>query len=188
MREEIRFLGIDDGPFDKFNEKDKEVLVIGSVYRGNKFLDGLISCHVEKDGEDSTEKIIKMINNSKFKEQIRCVFLDGIAVGGFNIVNPEKLGKKTNIPVIVIIRKYPDFEELFNAMKKAGKEKYIEFIKKLPEPKKHEDIWFQNFNIEDKKAEEFIEMSRNFSNIPECLRASHLIASGIKKGESKGQA
>jgi len=30
MKKEIRVLGIDDGPFDKFN--DSEVIVIGAIY------------------------------------------------------------------------------------------------------------------------------------------------------------
>ena len=58
MKKEIRVIGIDDAPFNK--EKDREVLVIGTFFRGGSFMDGLVSCKVALDGSDSTDKIIKM--------------------------------------------------------------------------------------------------------------------------------
>ena len=85
VKKQIRVLGIDDAHFDKF--KDKETLIIGAFFRGGEFIDGIVSTRVMVDGSDSTKKITEMVKNSKFYPQIRAIMLDGIAVGGFNIVD-----------------------------------------------------------------------------------------------------
>ena len=45
MKKEIRIIGIDDGPFNKF--KEKEVLVIGTIFRGGEWLDGVLSTKIK---------------------------------------------------------------------------------------------------------------------------------------------
>ena len=111
LKKEVRILGIDDGPFDKF--KDKETIVIGTFFRGGEFLDGLLSTKIRIDGQNSTSRLIKMINSCKFKSMIQCIMIDGIAMGGFNVVDIRELCKKTKIPVIVIMRNKPDFNSIF---------------------------------------------------------------------------
>ena len=54
MKKEIRILGIDDAPFDKFN--DKESLIIGTLFRGGSSIDGIMSTKATVDGIDSTGK------------------------------------------------------------------------------------------------------------------------------------
>ena len=102
LKKEIRVIGIDDSPFRKF--KKGKVLVVGTVFRGGLFLDGVLSTKVSIDGNDSTKKLIDMINKCKFKPQLQCIFLNGIAVAGFNVIDVKELNKKTNLPVIVVIK------------------------------------------------------------------------------------
>ena len=97
-------------------------------------MDGLLSCHVEKDGEDATVRIIEMINDCKFKPQIQAIFLKGIAVAGFNVINPASLNKETGIPVIIVIRDYPDYKKIYAALKGIGMDKKIDIIKNMPKP------------------------------------------------------
>ena len=111
LRREARVIGIDDGPFFKFRKG--KVLVVGTVYRGGDYMDGIISTSAKVDGADSTGKISAMINKSRFKSQLRCIFLDGIAVGGFNVIDLPKLHKLTKIPVIAVIASILIFLRLF---------------------------------------------------------------------------
>lgn len=53
VKKEIRILGIDDSPFKKF-KKGKKVLVIGCVFRAGRWLDGVVSTHINCDGTNST--------------------------------------------------------------------------------------------------------------------------------------
>ncbi|MBI2564590.1 DUF99 family protein [Candidatus Woesearchaeota archaeon] len=186
MKKEVRVVGIDDSPFDKF--KDKTVFVIGAFYRGGNFLDGVLSTNAEVDGSDSTEKIALMINNSKFKSQLRAIFLDGIAVGGFNVVDVPKLNELTGLPVIVVVRDYPDFKKIFSVLKKIGMNEKIEVIKKLGKPVKIGKIYVQHAGISSDKVKELLKITCTRSFLPEPIRVAHLIAAGVVKGESRGRA
>ncbi len=186
MKKEIRVLGIDDGPFDKFN--DKEVIVIGTIYRGGSFIDGVLSTKVKVDGDDSTGKLVEMINNCKFKPQLQAILLDGIAVGGFNVVDVDDLNKKTGIPVIVVMRDYPDFKKIEKALTKLNHPEKIKLLKKAGKVHQLDDIFIQIIGLNLEQAEEIIDITCTHSLVPEPLRVAHLIASGVVDGESRGRA
>ena len=188
MKKELRVIGIDDAPFDKFDPLQKYVLVVGTLYRGGSFMDGLLSCYVEKDGEDSTVKIIEMINECKFRPQIQALFLDGIAVAGFNVINPAVIHKETKIPVVVVIREYPDYKKLFEALEKLEMKKKIEIIKNMPKPVKINDIYVQNVGISLEDTKKLLKITCTRASVPEAIRIAHLIASGIANGQSRGRA
>jgi len=84
FKPEIRILGFDDSPF---NSDDKTVAVIGVIYRGGNFLDGILKTDVEVDGLDAGEKLIQLINSTRHKQQLKVLMLDGITLGGFNIID-----------------------------------------------------------------------------------------------------
>lgn len=188
IKKQVRVLGIDDSPFDKFNPLEKKVLVIGTVYRGGDYMDGVLSTHVEKDGIDATLKIAEMINTSKFKPQLQTVFLNGISVGGFNVINLPKLHEMTCIPVIGVVRDYPNFEKFFAAMEKLGMQEKMLWVHTLPKPARVGKVYIQPVGISLAKATELLKTCSTHAEVPECLRIAHLIASGIVTGESKGRA
>jgi len=192
IKPEIRILGIDDGPFTR---NEKEVLVIGVICRGNDCLDGLISTKVTVDGLDATKKLVEMINKTKHKPQLKVVMLDGITLGGFNLVDIKVLSKKTSLPVIVINRKKPDFSSIKKALikhfddwdvrwkiiKKTGRVKVLNVEDKFK-------IYYQCVGLRKEEAEDMIILSIKRAQIPEPLRIAHIIASGVVKGESEGHA
>ena len=186
LKKEIRVVGIDDSPFKKF-QKGK-VLVVGSVFRGGLFLDGVLSTKVTLDGNDSTKNLTEMVNKCKFKPQLQCIFLDGIAVAGFNVIDILNLNKKTKIPVIVIIRKMPDIKKIRETLTKINKKGKIKLIEKAGPVISMGKIYIQLAGISIEKAKEILEIACTRSLIPEALRISHLIASGIVDGESRGKA
>ncbi len=191
LKPEIRILGFDDGPFDS---KTKTTPVVGVVYRGGRFLDGILKTDVEVDGLDSTQKLEKLINSSRHKQQLKVIMLDGITVGGFNIIDIKQLHENTNIPVIVFNRKYPDLNSVKNALdnfvdsdlrwnliKNAGKIKEC----KLGADK---TIYYQAIGMADEDVEDTLLLSSTHGDIPEPLRVAHLIATAIVRGESYGRA
>lgn len=186
MKREIRIVGFDDAPFDKFKKGD--VLVVGTIFRGGDWIDGVLSTTVAVDGNDSTSKLIKLINSCKFKPQLRAIMLNGIAFGGFNIVDIEELWKKTKIPVIVVVRRKPDFagiKRTLKIIKMAGKYKLIE---KAGNVHRVGRVYIQYKGISFEKAKEILKLSCTRSFVPEPLRVSHLIASGVTEGQSRGRA
>lgn len=186
LKKESRIIGIDDGPFDKFH--DKEAIVVGTVFRGGEYLDGILSTKVEVDGFDATLKIIDMINRCKWKTQVHAIMFDGIAVAGFNVINAKNLHKETGIPVIIVIRHYPDYEGMFRAMKKLGMKEKIKLIESLDKPEKVDSIYIQRIGISMREAMQLLKLTCTHAKIPEPIRISHIIASGLVTGESRGDA
>jgi endonuclease V-like protein UPF0215 family len=185
-KKEIRVLGIDDAPFDKF--KRGTVLVVGTMYRGGQWIDGVLSTKITIDGSNSTSKLIRMVNKSKFKPQLQCIILDGIAFGGFNVVDIQKLNKKTKIPVLVVIRRMPDFKKIKAALKKLKKSSKYKLIVKAGQVHKVGKVYIQIAGLTLEHAKQILKITCTHSLLPEPIRVAHLIAAGITTGESKGNA
>ena len=191
VKKEIRIMGIDDAPFSKFAKG--KVLVLGTVHRGGEALEGVVSTYVQVDGEDATMKLTEMINNTRHKDQLQCIMLDGIALGGFNVIDIRELSRRTKLPIVVIIRHKPDLAKVKEALKHVSnykkRWKIIKKAGKIQEAKVRDGtIYFQNKGISPKKVREIIEIATTRGNIPEPIRTAHLIASGVVIGESKGRA
>ena len=178
---EIRVIGIDDAPFFKFSKGN--VLIIGVVMR-KKLVEGVLSNYIRIDGLDSTKKIASMINSSKFGPQSKIIMINGIALGGFNVIDTEELSK--SFPVIIISRKKPDFKKIKDALEnfKDGKKRF-EIIKKAGKPKICNGIYFQNMGINKEETCKYIKEYSYYSNIPEPIRLAHVIGAGIILGENR---
>lgn len=189
IKEEIRILAFDDGPFTKGANK---TVLIGTVFRGGSFMDGMLKRDITVDGTDAEHELIDAAQKMKFKD-VRVILLDGITFAGFNTVNIRKIHSETRLPVIVVLRKKPNFDEFLNA------------IGRLPHAVERtqcvkdagEIFWanvgenrlaFQTAGISEHNAAEIIKVSCSHANMPEPLRAAHLIASGVVLGESVGRA
>jgi endonuclease V-like protein UPF0215 family len=186
MKPQIRILGIDDASHNR--NKDKEVIVIGTVFRGGDFLDGVLTTKVKVDGNDATKKIAEMINNSKFKVQLRAIMIDGIAVAGFNVIGIQELSRKTKLPVIVVMRGYPDLKKIKNALIYLKMKNKIKLIEKAGRIYPFNKIHFQYYGIKKTGAEQILKISIKHADIPEPIRVAHLIGQGLVFGESKGRA
>jgi endonuclease V-like protein UPF0215 family len=191
IKNEIRILGVDDAPFDKF--KDEKADLIGVVFRGGSYIEGVLKSSFEVDGDDVTESIIEMVKRTRHKGHLRVLMLSGITFGGLNIADIELLHRETGLPVIIVTRKFPDLP----AMKKA-----IGNVKN-PESKlrrllaagdlheielKEKTVIMQIKGLTLRDAQEIILRSTVRGLIPEPIRVAHIIASGITKGDSKGRA
>ena len=186
LKKEMRVIGIDDSPFNKF--KKDQVLVVGAVFRGGLYLDGILSTKVNVDGNNATKKIAEMINKCKFKPQLQCIFLDGIAVAGFNVIDVKELSKKTKLPVIVIIRRKPNIENIKETLIRIKKKNKIKLLEKAGSVHQIGKIYIQLTGLSIDKAKEILKITCTRSLIPEPIRIAHLIASGITFGESRGKA
>ncbi len=197
VKKQIRILGIDDAPFSRF--EDETVLIVGAVFRGADYIDAVLSTRAEVDGIDATQKLANMINESRTKDQLRCIMLDGITIGGFNVVNINALCKTTGLPVLVFIKDLPDFKAIKNALKNLedgdDRMKIIEAAGKIYECEiKNKDVgitgkvYFQVAGTDAETARKILKLTCQHGFVPEPLRIAHIIAQGIKFGESKGRA
>jgi len=190
VKPEIRVLGIDDGIFVPHTKGT--VNVVGVVYRGGQWLDGVMRTEVKVDGTDATEKIASMITSSPHYDQIRVVVSDGVTFAGFNVVDIKGLFERVGLPIIAVTREKPDFEKIkkalenlperekrWKAMENAGK------IMEMHTRRGEEPIYVQIAGISEKDAEKILRNTSTRSNIPEALRVAHIIASGLCSVERK---
>ncbi|AEG19287.1 endonuclease dU [Methanobacterium paludis] len=190
IKQEIRILGIDDAPFTPHTQGP--VMVVGTVFRAGVWLDGVLRTYIQGDGTDSTEKITDMVNGSRHKDQLGVIMLDGITFGGFNVANIHQIFHETGIPVIVIMRKQPNFDRIKKALKKFGdwEKRWNNVIDagNVHKVENNEPVYIQTCGIGVDDAEEIVRLSATRSAIPEPIRAAHIIAAGVTTGESKGSA
>jgi hypothetical protein len=192
IKKEIRIVGFDDAPFIPMTKG--KVPVIGTVFRGGDYMDGVFKTEVAIDGMDATRTLIKLLNKSKHKQQLRIVMFKGITLGGFNMMDISNLYKETKLPVIVVNRKKPNLEKIRIALKNFNdfekRWKCVENAGKIHNMKieKNKNTYFQFKGLTKQEAEKIIKLSCTRSLIPEPLRIAHLIASAIIKGESGGRA
>ncbi|MEM2910907.1 MAG: DUF99 family protein [Candidatus Bathyarchaeia archaeon] len=191
IKPEIRVLGVDDG---KFKPRTRGfVPVVGVVFRGGYWLDGVMHTKIRVDGVEATNKIASMVLDSPHYKQLRVIMLNGITFAGFNIVDIKRLNAKTELPVIAVTREKPNFievrEALENLPKKEERWKAVlnagEVFEVSVRGNKKEKIYMQISGINEEDARKILQLTSTRSHIPEALRVAHIIASGISALQSK---
>jgi endonuclease V-like protein UPF0215 family len=183
IKPEIRVLGIDDGFF--VPHVKGTALVVGVVFRGGLWLDGVIHTRVEVDGFDAVDKITEMILNSPHYRQLRVIMLDGVTFAGFNIVDIRELSEKTELPVIAVTREKPNLEKIHRALDNLSlSEKRWTAILHAGDVfavftrEKNEKVYTCISGISREDTDEILRVTATRSSVPEPLRVAHLVASG----------
>jgi hypothetical protein len=183
----VRIIGVDDGPFDR--ARRGSVVVAGAVFRGGSELDGLLVTRVRKDGFDATEKLCAMLEGSKFLPQLHYAMLDGIALGGFNVIDLPLLAARTGLKVVVVVRRRPDLDAVRRALARTTRcRRRLAILERAGEIRPLGRLWCQLAGLGDAEAAELLAMTCTRSHLPEPLRAAHLIAGAIVTGQSGRRA
>ena len=190
IKPEIRVLGIDDGVFVPHTRGT--VNVVGVIYRGGCWFEGVMRAEITIDGLDATEKIAAMIENSPYYGEIRVVVLDGVTFAGFNVVDISELSRRVDLPVISVVREkpaleeirsalknLPDFEVRWQAMENAGK------IFEVETRRGEKPVYIHIAGILLDDAKKIMKKTSTRSLIPEALRVAHIIASGLTRSREK---
>lgn len=159
--------------------------------------------------------MIELVRASQFGQHVQAVMLQGIAVGGFNVVDIHGLSKALHIPVLVVVRRPPDMTAVYRALfseapttlrpRVAGAARKWKLIQEagaleLLGPSRRAlrrtsgvaaggpKLWIQRAGLSMEEARRIVTATTLHGNIPEPLRVAHLIAGGITTGRSRGRA
>jgi len=185
MKRFSNVVGFDDAPFAK--DHAGPVAVVGAVYAGLRF-DGVLMGEIQRDGENAAEVLAAMILQSRFADHIRLILLQGIALGGFNVVDVFALNQRTGLPVLVVSRVRPDMGAIKTALLASipeGKKKWA-VIERLGQMEEVADVFVQRVDIAMEQARQVIQRFAVHSRIPEPIRTAHLIAGALANGQSRG--
>jgi endonuclease V-like protein UPF0215 family len=184
IKNEIRVLGIDDCRFVPHTKGTADI--VGVVYRGGYWFEGIMCTKVTIDGMDATEKLATMVKTSPYFAELRVIVLDGITFAGFNIVDINELYQKVDLPVVSVAREKPDLEEIRSALKNLPNfKKRWQFMLNAGELFEVETrngenpVYVQTAGILSEDAIKILRKTSTRSNIPEALRVAHIIASGL---------
>jgi endonuclease V-like protein UPF0215 family len=190
MKDQIRVFGVDDGPF-KFGQI--EVPIIGVIMRAPNYIEGICKSEVTVDGSDSNEKLIEMLNKSHYKDQIRLIMFDGVALGGFNVVDIERLHNILKVPISTITRTKPDLELIKETLKKHFDDwqtrwDAINNLELIRLETNFKPMYIKHIGISLPELKRVIALTTVRGVLPEPIRVAHMIATAIVKGESVGKA
>jgi hypothetical protein len=190
MKPKSRFLGIDDGPF---HFGDDEVPLVGVAVQAPAYIEGVLMAHAHVDGRDATERILGMVRTSRYREGLRMVFLNGIAVGGFNVIDVEALHQELRVPVVTVTRRTPDLDAIRGALRRKfddweGRWALIRSQRIEEVATRHAPLRVTYVGAERNVVIEALALTTVRGALPEPLRVAHLIAAATVKGESHGRA
>src|SRR5690242_6973868 len=182
-------VGFDDGPFDRTPPGTRarggaRVLLVGAVCARTR-LDGVISGKVRKDGTDATARVAELVRGSQFDGHVRAVLLNGIAFGGFNVVDIHALAEALERPVLVVARRPPRLALIREALARLpGGDRKWRLIEQAGPMERARGVLVQRVGLSLREAEDLLAATTLHGNLPEPLRLAHLIAGGITTGKS----
>lgn len=171
-------VGLDDGPFRP--EHRGNVTLIGAVF-SDLCLVGVLHGYIRRDGTNATRAVATLVETSPFRTHLQGVLLQGIAFGGFNVVDIQALHQRLGLPVLVVIRRLPDLAAIGRALLSlvpGGRQKW-RWIEQTASPELAAGVYVQRAGIEHSEAEHLIKRLAIHGRIPVPLRTAHLIANGI---------
>ncbi len=182
----IRVIGFDDAPFK--SRRNSSVKIAGVVCSGIRF-EGMLWGEVRSDGNDATDVLSDLLLNSKFNDQVHMVLIDGLAFGGFNLVDLPELAARLDRPCVAVMRKFPDMAAIRKAlMHFDDHEVRLGLIEKAGEIYTEGNVYFQVIGEEPEITAEVIKRVSDQGYVPEALRLAHLIGAAVINGESSKRA
>ncbi len=183
----IRVIGFDDAHWKGQGSGD-EVHVAGIVCSDTRF-EGMLWNTVKRDGTDGTEGLVRMLAESKFAAQVQVILIDGITLGGCNVVDLQELFRELKIPVIAVMRKLPNLER-FRYVVEQLPDPEVRWQKVLAAGPIHElnGFVFQVVGEDPEVASRVLARLTDQGKVPEALRVAHLIGSAVKLGTSGKRA
>ena len=182
----IRVMGFDDAPFEPGG--GSKVPIAGVVCANDRF-EGMVWDEVTLDGDDATDVVERRVGNSKFLEQLHALFLDGIAVAGFNVIDIVEVSDRLGLPVVTVMRRRPNWQAIEAALDNVedGKSR-LAMMRRAGPVHRGDDVFFQSHGLSAALTVELLRRTTREGHIPEPIRLAHLIASAVVTGESGRRA
>lgn len=182
LRRVIRVVGFDDAPFKR--RKGGYAPLTGIICADTRF-EGMVWGKIRQDGWNATDTICRLLIGRKFLPQLHVVLLDGIAFGGFNIVDLPQLSERLSLPCVTVMRRLPDMSAVELAIRRLSKpEQRLQLLQRAGAIHAFPPYFFQVCGESPEVIAAVLQRLTNCGNVPEALRLAHLIGAAVIKGES----
>jgi endonuclease V-like protein UPF0215 family len=182
----IRAIGFDDAPFRRGARG--LVGVAGVVCAGTRF-EGLVWGRIRQDGWNATDVLLRLLTGGKFLPQLHLVLLDGIAMGGLNVVDLARLATGLQRPCLAVMRRLPDLEAVEAAIRRLPRARArLDLLRRAGPIHRGGGFVFQVQGASPEEAAAALARLTDRGAVPEALRLAHLIGAAVRAGESGRRA
>jgi len=181
-----RVIGFDDAPFDR--AAGSPVPISGIVCAGTRF-EGMVWGRATRDGNDATDVILALLRDSKFHAQVHAVLVDGLAVGGFNLIDLPRLSTELERPVVAVMRRPPDVDAVRAVLARFDDaDRRLALLEAAGPIHTEQGFTFQCHGAEVDVVAALLDRLTDRGRVPEPLRLAHLIGSAVVLGQSGRRA
>ncbi len=184
MKEDVRVMAVDDGPF-RFG--DAASILVGLVVRGKGYLEAAYSGTVSVDLLDATDTVADLVRGTKQLPQLKALMLDGLTLAGFNVVDIARLHELTGVPVLTVVDKVPDPAAIRKALEGRFPD-WEERLSLITGPKTLSvglddgaTLTCHLAGMGEVEARELLRVTTLRGHVPEALRMADLVASGLPR-------
>jgi hypothetical protein len=182
----IRVIGFDDAPF--LRNAGEPISIAGVVCAGTRF-EGMVWGQIEPDGWDATQVILKLLLGRKFLPQLHILLLDGIAFGGFNVIDLPTLSEQLQLPCVAVMRRMPNLVGVEQAIHRLPHpEQRLQLLQRAGKIYAYPPFFFQVCGACPEVTFSVLQRLTDCGKVPEALRLAHLIGAAVVKGESGSSA
>ncbi|MEM2896187.1 MAG: DUF99 family protein [Candidatus Bathyarchaeia archaeon] len=180
IKKEMRIIGIEEG--DLRNNWFKGTLIIGVIFRGGLFFDGLVTSMIDTERFDASEEIAKMIVGSRYFDELRIAMFPKLIFGKSNALDPKRFYEKVKLPIIVITKK-----ECEKDIEKFMSRESYEVLKRIDEHKlfkvnsSSKPFKVKFYGIEEEDAIKILKASWIRNELPEPLRVAKILIEAIEE-------
>ena len=164
IKKEIRIVGFDNGG----TKRVKKVNLVGAVFRGGLWLEGLIKTEVETQ-DDVTERTVEALRISRHIKQLRVIMFNKVKLAGKE-VNLQKVHEALELPVI-LVRGRPWSSEGREGTKAEGLQKV-----RITVGQTRRTVYVKPIGIDVETARKILENASIRKGFPEPLRVARLAA------------
>jgi hypothetical protein len=144
------------------------------------------------DGMDGTERALELLS---YRSMVNCpILLGGVTFGGFNLIDPRRLQKRSKSPTIVVVgfrpdnravkralvKHFPDWAKRWSVIRSLGP---LRRVRTVPG---ENPIFYEAFGCSSSVARKILTGWALVSRVPEPLRVAGLVARGLFPAQPLG--
>jgi endonuclease V-like protein UPF0215 family len=169
IKKEARILGL-SAPTGKL----KQTPVVGVVFRGNLWLDGILVCQIQPDRPDCLSTLVRAIVQSRQYSQIHAVILSREKLVSGIRTDILGLSRKINLPVVSISRETAQQRTNSHQNERPSSRSKVEYFSVKVAGA---SVCLKTAGISPQEAREiFVVACANGRRIPEAVRVADLVA------------
>ncbi len=160
--------------------------------RGGGYVEAVLAGEVTVDGTDATETIVDLLDGSGFLDTAHAVAFNGGALGGFNVVDLDRIHRALGLPAVAVMRDPPDHASVQAALEKHFDDAEARYARLTQQPVEAIELDTGTVHVrhaggtfDELAALLDVQTIRGLE--PEPVRIAHLVATAIAEGRSRGR-